>query len=363
MSHCRHFGVCGGCATDHRTQPDKRALLARALTRAGYEGAEVAPLIQVDPHTRRRVDLAATRAGADIRLGLHRARSAEVVDMQECALLKPEFLPLLPPLRGLLRSLQAFRHEASLAINWLENGPDILLRTDAVLTKPDRARLIEFAKTNKIPRVSVAEPKCAPEPVIMLETPRLHFAGVAVTPAPGGFLQASEAGEAAIIGAMLAGLPKLKAKSRIIELYAGCGTLSFPLAQQARVEAYEGDEDAAVAADKAARSAGLAGRMTMKRQDLHRRPLLTQDFRNADVVVLDPPFSGAGAQMKFLAPAGVERILYISCNPQALAYDAALLHQQNYKILAATPIDQFLFSDNVESVVVFELNKRSKKHQ
>lgn len=362
VSHCRHFGSCGGCATDNRNQPDKRGLLANALARAGYAGVEIAPLVQVDLHTRRRVDLAATRIGVDIRLGLHRARSAEVVDMQECVLLRPEFLPLLPPLRVVLRSLQAFRHEASLAINWLENGPDILLRTDAALTQPDRSRLIEFAKTHKIPRLSVAEPKSMPEPVIVLETPVLHFAGVAVTPAPGGFLQASAQGEAAIVSAMQAGLPKLKAKSRIIELYSGCGTLSFPLAQQARVEAYEGDEEAAQAADKAARSAGLAGRLTVTRQDLHRRPLLTHDFRSADVVVLDPPFSGAGVQMKFLAPAGVERIIYVSCNPQVLANDAALLRHQNYQVLTATPIDQFLFSENVESVVVFGLNKKNKKN-
>lgn len=355
MSHCLHYGVCGGCVTDNRDQPDKRALLAAALARAGYEEAGIAPLVQVELQTRRRVDLAATRKGAEIRLGLHRARSSEIVDMQECALLKPEFLPLLAEFRELLRSLQAFRHELSLAINWLDNGPDVLLRTDAALTAPDRRKLIEFAKEHGMPRVSVAEPKQTPEPVVILETPVLRFAGVCVTPPPGGFLQASEAGEAAIVAAMVAGLPKLRAKSRIIELYAGCGTLSFPLAKQARVEAYEGDEEAAEAADKAVRAAGLAGRVTITRRDLQRRPLLTQDFQGVDAVVLDPPFSGAGAQMKFLAPAKVGRIIYVSCNPVALAHDAALLRRLDYKVLAATPIDQFPFSENVESVVVFGL--------
>lgn len=362
MSHCLHFGDCGGCATDDRNRPDKRAILASALARAGYSGVDVAPLKQVDLHTRRRVDLAATRSGAEIRLGLHRARSTEVVDMQECALLRPEFLPLLPPLRVLLRSLQAFRHEISVVINWLDNGPDILLCADAALTQPDRARLVEFSKKHAVPRFSVAEPKQLPEPVVVLETPKLKFAAVDTTPAPGGFLQASAEGEAMIIAALLAGLPKLKAKSRIIELYAGCGTLTFPLARYARVEAFEGDAEAVQAAEKAARSSGLAGRATITRRDLHRRPLLTHDFRGADIVVLDPPFSGASAQMKFLAPAGVERIIYVSCNPQALAHDAALLQQHNYTVLSATPIDQFLFSENVESVVIFGLNKRSPKN-
>lgn len=358
MSHCLHFGVCGGCATDDRNQPDKRAILANALAQAGYDEPAIAPLVQVGLHTRRRVDLAATRKGPEIRLGLHRARSSEVVDMQECALLPPELLALLPPFRGLLRSLQAFQHELSLVVNWLDNGPDVLLRTDAALTVPDRKKLIEFAKTHALPRLSVAQLKQTPEPILILQTPFLGFAGVEVTPPPGGFLQASAEGEAAIVAAMLAGLPKLKAKSRIIELYAGCGTLSFPLAQQARVEAYEGDEAAVQAADKAARASGLAGRMSIARRDLHRRPLLTQDFKGVDAVVLDPPFSGAGAQMKFLAPARVARLIYVSCNPAALAQDAALLRRLDYKVLAATPIDQFPFSENVESVVVFGLKTK-----
>lgn len=358
MSHCLHFGLCGGCATDDRNQPDKRAILANALAQAGYDGSDASPLVQVGLHTRRRVDLAATRKGVEIRLGLHRARSSEVVDMQECALLRPELLALLPPFRGLLRSLQAFQHELSLVINWLDNGPDILLRPDAALTAPDRKRLIEFAKTHALPRLSVAEPKQAPEPVLIQETPILRFASVDVTPPPGGFLQASAEGEAAIVASMLAGLPKLKAKSRIIELYSGCGTLSFPLAQCARVEAYEGDEAATQAADKAVRMSGLAGRMSVTRRDLHRRPLLTQDFKGVDAVVLDPPFAGAGAQMKFLAPARVERLIYVSCNQAALAQDAALLRRLDYKLLAATPIDQFPFSENVESVVIFGLKAR-----
>lgn len=358
MSHCIHFGICGGCASDDRNRPDKRALLVNALARAGYGDVEVAPLVQAPLHTRRRVDLAASRKGAEIALGLHRARSSDVVDMQECALLRPEFLPLLPPLRGLLRSLQAFRREASVVINWLDNGPDILIRTDAALTQPDRTRLIAFAKAHDAPRICVAEPKNLPEPVILLANPVLRFAGVEATPPAGGFLQASPEGEAAIIAAMLAGLPKLGNKSRIIELYAGCGTLSFALAPHARVEAYEGDEPAVYAADKAARAAGLAGRITMTRRDLLRRPLLTQDFKGADAVVLDPPFAGAAVQMKFLAGAGVARIIYVSCNPEALAHDAGMLRQAGYKILTATPIDQFPFSENVESVMIFSAAKR-----
>ncbi|OYV54707.1 MAG: hypothetical protein B7Z71_13500 [Acidocella sp. 21-58-7] len=172
-------------------------------------------------------------------------------------------------------------------------------------------------------------------------------------PPPGAFLQASIAGEAEIIKAVLAGLPKLTAKARIVELYAGIGTLSFALVPHGRIEAYEGAVDAVTAHELAIRRANLAGRMQVSVRDLNRRPLLIAEIAKAAVVVLDPPYAGAGAQMKNLAASGVKRIIYVSCNPDALATDAFALQRAGYEILTATPIDQFPYSENLESVVVF----------
>jgi 23S rRNA (uracil1939-C5)-methyltransferase len=118
-SHCQHFGICGGCAVDDPHAIDKFSLLRTALERAGFVDAPMAPLVEVPAGTRRRADLAATRKGTDIALGLHKARGTDVVDMHECVLLRPEFLLLLPPLRELLRSLTAFRRAGSVVINWL----------------------------------------------------------------------------------------------------------------------------------------------------------------------------------------------------------------------------------------------------
>jgi 23S rRNA (uracil1939-C5)-methyltransferase len=353
MSHCIHFGICGGCAVDDPHAIDKVSLLEGALARAGLGDAPVAPLVEVPAGTRRRVDLAATRKGVDIALGLHKARGVDVVDMHECALLRPEFLTLLPPLRALLRSLTAFRRAGSVVINWLDNGPDILLRLDAEFLQPDRRRIIEFAKAHGAPRISIATGVDVPEPVVIVAPPVVSFGEVAVTPPPGGFLQASALGEEAIIAAVVAGLPKLTVKARIVELFAGVGTLTFPLAAHARVEAYEGDEAAVAAADAGARAAGLAGRVNFTRRDLHRRPLQPADMAKAACVVLDPPYAGAAVQMRFIVASGVARVIYVSCNPDALAADAGQLRKAGYSVLAATPIDQFPYSGNLESVVVF----------
>lgn len=358
--HCQHFGACGGCAVADRHAIDKFALLKNALARAGFADAPLAPLVEVPAGSRRRVDLAVTRKGAEISLGLHKARGDEVVDMRECALLRPELLPLLPPLRALLRSLTGLRRAGSVIINLLDNGPDILLRLDAPLLLPDRRKIIDFAKAHGCPRVSVAVAGEAPEPLVIVAPPLLRFGGVAVSPPPGGFLQASAEGEAAIVAAVLAGLPKLTGKALVVELFAGAGTLSFPLASMARVAAYEGNAAACAAGEAAARAAGLAGRLGFTRRDLHRRPLQAAEMAKAACLVLDPPFAGAAAQMRFIAASGVKRVIHVSCNPEALAADAAVLRRAGYEAVAATPIDQFPYSANLEAVAVFARRDRPR---
>ncbi len=353
MSHCIHFGACGGCAVDERAAIDKSAALTAALQKAGFASPPVSQLVEIPLHSRRRVDLAATHIAGAIALGLHRARSSEVVDMTECVLLEPRILALLPPLRALLRSLEAFRRAGSVIINFLDDGPDILFRLDAALTGPDRNKLIALARAHGILRISAAKLAGDSELVAMLAPPVITLAGIPVEPPPGAFLQASGAGEAAIIAAVLGGLPKLTAKSRIVELYAGIGTISFALARHARVEAYEMAADAVAAHELAIRRNNLAGRMSVATRDLARRPLKISEMSGAAALVLDPPYAGAGAQIKNLAASGAPRIIYVSCNPDALANDALLLNRAGYEVLAATPIDQFPYSENLESVVVF----------
>ena len=155
----------------------------------------------------------------------------------------------MPPLRRLLARLQALRREGSVIANLLDSGPDVLLRTDAPLQLADRIALTEFARAHALPRIAWAHGTDEPEPIAILRPPTTSLAGVAVAPPPGAFLQASASGEAAIIAAVLDALP---AKGRIAELFAGCGTITFALAQRARVAAWEGDAASASALRTAA---------------------------------------------------------------------------------------------------------------
>lgn len=355
---CPQFGDCGGCVLQHwQAGPYlewKADLLRAALIRAGFAVPTIAPTVATPPTARRRMDLALWRAGADLRVGLHRLRGTEVVDLAACAVLHPTLAGLIAPLRALLRSVAALRREGAAVANLLDAGPDLLLRTDAEPSLADRQRLTAFARAHGLARISWARGSGEPEPIAVLHAPVVTFSGVTVAPPPGAFLQASAAGEAAIIAAVLAGLPAhLPPRGRIVELYAGCGTLSFALAARGAVSAFEGDAASVAALRAAAAGAGLAGRIEARQRDLARQPLAAAELANAAAVVLDPPRAGAAAQMAALAAAGPSRVIYVSCDPATLGRDAALLAAAGYTLAAATPIDQFLWSARVECVAVF----------
>ena len=355
---CPHFGRCGGCTLQHW---DRAALnrwkveeLATALAEAGYPDAALAPLVECRPATRRRVDLAIRKQAGIVTLGFHMARSAEIVPIETCLVATPGIVALLAPLRAIIPRLQAIKRDASCAINLLDTGPDILLRTDGELATSDRRLLAAFADAERVRRVAWARGEDMVEVAAQLGPVSVDLAGIPVAPPPGAFLQATAEGAAAIAAAVIGGLPSgLRPKDRVVELHAGCGTLTFALARHARVTAYEGDAGAAAALERAAGQAGLHGAILVHRRDLNRQPLGEPELRDAAAIVLDPPFAGALTQIEAIAASSATRVIYVSCNPAALARDAAVLHRAGFALLAASPIDQFLWSSRLESVVVF----------
>ncbi|RVT95965.1 class I SAM-dependent RNA methyltransferase [Rhodovarius crocodyli] len=346
---CPHVDACGGCRLQHwslSAQADwKRARVATALYRAGFD-LPVTMAHQSPPHSRRRADFAIRRASdGSVMLGFHGPDG--VVPVPECQVVRPEIMALLPGLATVLRSLTALRREGDAVINLLETGPDILLKLDGKPGVPDHERLAAYAGANGIARVATQHGVAA-----QVKPVRHHFAGAAVTPQPGAFLQATEGAEAAIVEAVLAGLPaKLPRGSVVIDLFAGLGTLSFPIAGRAQVQAFEGEPEAAAALIAGAKAAG--GRVKGIRRDLARQPLLPAEVKTARAVVLDPPFAGAKEQVEQLARAKAPPLVYVSCNPAALERDARILAGAGYKAVSAVAIDQFLWSPHVEAVVVF----------
>ncbi len=353
LAACPHYLVCGGC-TDLAPKAD---ILPAALRRAGFT------VPAIDLHTsplraRRRMHLAMRRTADGVALGLHRHRSHDIIDLAECRVLHPALARLLPPLRHALARSDLLRQRGETLVNLTDTGPDILFRSDAEPSRADRARLADVARAEGIARITHAKGAAMPETLAQLRIPEITFSGHKLCPPPGAFLQATEAGEATIRAAVLAGLPaRRNRKLTIAELYAGCGTLTFALAEHGVVDAYEGEASACAALRAACHAARLSGRINPSERDLARQPLAPAELARHTCLVLDPPETGAAAQIAQIAAATPAqrpaRILYVSCGPDSLSRDAAVLRRAGYALLAATAIDQFIGTPRVESVCVF----------
>src|SRR5690625_280434 len=259
---CPHFGSCGACQLQH-LDPDyyrswKEALIPDALQRQGIEAERLHAPIYIAPGTRRRAALAFRQQGRRLELGFHKSTSRSIVDLKVCLLLTPALFALLQPLRRALEAAGSFRGRGDVLLLQADNGVDLLLITPDPPELAAREHLIRFATEQDIARITWAsDQRMAPELLFQQEAPRLAFGGVPVTPPPGGFVQPSREGEEALVSAVRRAIPG--GTRRIIELFAGCGSFTFPLAEGAFVTAVEGDAAALEALWSAARRSGLAG--------------------------------------------------------------------------------------------------------
>lgn len=342
---CRLYPTCGGCRLQHLPveayRAHKRRRVADALARRGLRDAEVLPVVDVPRASRRRLRVAWTRAGGRVVLGLRQRRSRALVDLVECPVAAAPLVAEIAPLRERIAGTPQLGPAGEALLTATDAGvdlallPDGLIRLDPVV----RASLAEHAAARDLARLCVGG-----EPVAVRRPPILALSGVAVALPPGGFLQATVEGERALIESVAAATRR---GDRVVDLFAGIGGLGLGAlrAGAGAVHAVEADA-AAVAALRAAQAKSL----TAERRDLARRPLRGEELAGFDLAILDPPRTGAAAQVGELARRGPPRIVYASCDPESFARDAALLVAAGYMLGPVRPIDQFVGSAEVELV-------------
>lgn len=349
---CAHFGACGGCALQH-WQADayrkwKRGLVVDALAAQGIE-ASVGDLITSPPGSRRRAVFSAQMTREGLAFGFRRALSHAVEPIARCPVTSPAIIGRLDALKALaLRIAPLAKGAFHLAVTETSAGLDI--RADDVRSPDDAQRrgLVQAVLAARFARFSMKD-----EVVVTVEEPQVMFDGIAVSPPPGAFLQATAQAESAmfaIVGGYLDGA------RRVADLFSGSGTFALPLARRSTVHAVETDAAALASLDRAARTAMSAGvrlkPVTVEKRDLFMRPLTAKVLATYDAVVIDPPRAGAEAQMAQLARSSVKRIAAVSCNPLTLARDLKILISGGYGLLSVTPLDQFLHTPHVEAVAL-----------
>jgi 23S rRNA (uracil1939-C5)-methyltransferase len=312
----------------------------------------MAPLARTPAGARRRADLLVRAQHGSALVGFHVRKSHAAVDIGPCPILVPELEALLPRLRTFFARHWPAPASLDVLATSVESGIELVLtragEPDLVL----REALAAFTAEADLARIARRTGPHAPVDILIQRKPlRTRFGDVVVDLPPAAFLQASETGERAILAAVAHGLGKAK---RIVDLYAGCGSIGLALAGRGRrVYAVDRNAEAIRALDGAARQAGLAPFVRAEARDLNRRPLIGDELRDVDAVVFDPPREGAAEQASALAKSTVATVIAVSCNLATFARDAKLLVGGGYRLTEVTPVDQFLWSPHLELVGVF----------
>jgi 23S rRNA (uracil1939-C5)-methyltransferase len=345
---CPHYRACGGCALQHARDTFvtqwKESVIQTALAAQGlkvaFRPAHISPL-----RSRRRATFTGRRTKAGALVGFHARASDILTDVSSCLILHPALLDGLPALRELTARFGSRKGALALAVTVSESGLDLAVTGGKPLDDPTRAALGAWAESTGLARLSwEAE-------VVAQARPPLHRFGAAmVSPPPGAFLQATQPGEAALQSAVVDAIGDVR---RIADLFSGCGTFALPLAAQAEVHAVEGDAPMLAALDLGWRQAQGLRRVTAEARDLFRRPLLADELKPFDAVVIDPPRAGAEAQARALVASAVPVVAALSCNPVTFARDARILCDGGFRLEWVQMVDQFRFSPHVELAARF----------
>lgn len=349
---CRHFRRCGGCQLQHC---DEAALAqfvtdrpVHAAASQGLKSRHVMPAHISPPGSRRRATLHAERRGKRVDIGFREGRSRRLIDIAECPVLDSGLFALLAPLRKLLAGWNE-RLAVDIELVRLDQGIAVDLRNLPLEGLAAIEAVGDFARAHSLARLSIDQ-GYGPETQWEPEPATITLAGVPVACPPGAFLQATGDGEAALRAAAADWLGDC---GKVADLFAGLGTFAFELAGRGvAISAFEAAREAHLACRAAAQARRLP--VSAYHRDLFRAPLQPDELDGFDAVLLDPPRAGAREQVAAIAQSAVRRIVYISCNPQSWARDAAMLTDAGYRLSELRPVGQFRWSTHIELASLFE---------
>ncbi len=319
-------GRCGGCDWQHTAPSHSRQLKGRVVAEQlrRLAGVEMEPVVEELPgdegglRWRTRVEFAVDGSG---RLGLRRHHSHEVVPVEDCLIATRRVAG-----SGALRRLWPGRRAV-----------DVVDASGA-----NRAVVVP------VPRGERAAPD-------VLESVHLDGWSADFRMGARGFWQVHPGAAATFVSAVLDALQP-EPGERALDLYCGVGLFASALADAVgaggAVLAVESDATAA----RHARF-NLRGRPQVEirqaRVDRALRPLLEQQRRPVDLVVLDPPRTGAGRtvveQVTALQPRAVA---YVACDPASLARDIGYARDAGYRLKGLRAFDAFPMTHHVECVAV-----------
>jgi 23S rRNA (uracil1939-C5)-methyltransferase len=360
---CEYFGRCGGCALQHLAHPAqvsfKQRVVAEALKRiARVEPEEWLPAAVGPPwHYRRRARLGVkyvARKGR-VLVGFRERAGPYITDMRRCPVLVPPLDGLLGELAELIESSGLKERLPQIEAAVADDVAALVLR---VLETPSAADEALFQAFGARYGLDLYWQRGGPGTIAPLGAVRplryrLEPFGLTLEFLPTDFMQVNAAINAELVATAVR-LAAVEPTDRVLDLYCGLGNFSLPLAQRcAELLGVEGEAGLVARAVRNAAANGI-GNARFVTADL-----AASDYgfyrERWDVVLLDPPRTGAEAPVAELGHSGARRIVYVSCHPATLARDAQVLTERHgYRLRTARVFDMFPHTHHIESLALFE---------
>lgn len=331
-------GGCGGCDWQHAAPAAQRRLKAAVVAEQLARLAGLSWPVEVEPLPgasddglgwRTRVSFS---VGTDGHAGLRKHRSREVVRIDDCLIAHSGVRDLDVP-----------------GQSWPGAGS-----VEAIVSSTgERALLVESADPELAPRL----PRFAPSVSVVVDGERLRgksyvreeAAGRTWRVTGGGFWQVYPGAADTLVATVLDVLDPQPGEAAA-DLYSGVGLFAGALAERVgpdgSVVAVEADDRAAADARRNLHDLPWV-RLVTGRVD---RTTLDGPF---DLVVLDPPRSGAGRDVvRRIAASRPRAVAYVACDPATLARDVATFAGTGYELSRLRAFDLFPMTHHVECVAV-----------
>jgi tRNA/tmRNA/rRNA uracil-C5-methylase (TrmA/RlmC/RlmD family) len=344
-------GGCGGCDWQHVSTAGQRRLKADVVREQLRRLAHLEVDVEVEPVPgdedglgwRTRVQHAVAPDG---HLGLRRHRSHDVVRITSCPIAHPR-------VRGVELEAPSWPGARGVEVVAPAGGDGPLVLVQPLGRRRPRLPAVEGASLAVIGDQGLERVRGR---TWVREHVEVEDWQADLRVSGSGFWQVHPGAPAALVAAVLDGLDPQPGE-QVLDLYAGVGL--FAAALGARVGA-----DGAVLAVE-----GDAGAVRDARRNLHEMPHVgitagrvdevldaaLEQGLTADLVVLDPPRTGAGRlvveQVAALRPRAVA---YVACDPAALARDVATFADHGFRLAGLRAFDCFPMTMHVECVAVLE---------
>jgi len=361
---CAVYGICGGCSFQHLSSENQINAKQTWLQSAFMGQAKTEPKEWLDPlqvtswgyRRKARLGVRYVHKKEKVLVGFRERKSSFITVMERCEVLHPSLGDNLEVLAECIEGLSCKAQVPQIEVAIAENDTILILRHLEPLTIEDEAVLRDYAERLSITWYTQSGGMDTVKPLD--STVNLSYSlpehNIEMNFLPTDFTQVNFELNQKMMSLALS-LLELNDEDKVIDFFCGLGNFTLPIARQAKkVVGVEGDKGLIERAKENAERNGIDNALFYK-ADLFEDVSGFEWFRGQtyNKALIDPARTGAIEIVELLPKLGVERLVYVSCNPATLARDTAKLLELGYQLEKAGVMDMFPQTAHVESIALF----------